>query len=56
MFLLTCTYGRRRDVGEISSNTGSVDNIVEGQFGDERRDLEEQRERLADSSRGTSDN
>jgi hypothetical protein len=43
-------------MGEISSNARSVDNIVEGQFRDERRDLEEQRKRLSDSSRGTSDN
>lgn len=45
------TYGGRRDVGEISSNAGGVDHIVEGQFRDERRGLEEEGQWLKERNR-----
>lgn len=40
------TYGLGGDVGEIGSNTGGVDNIVEGELIDERAGLEEEGQRL----------
>jgi hypothetical protein len=46
--------GRRRDVGKVGGNTGRVDNIVESQLVDEVGSLEEQREGLANATRGTS--
>ena len=39
------------DVGEISSDSGRVDDIVESQMSDEFVLLEQQTQRLADSSR-----
>lgn len=38
------------DVREIGSDSGSVDNIIERQVGDQVRLLQEQREGLSDSS------
>ena len=43
---LTFTYGNGRDMRQISSNTGSVDHIVEGQLVDQRAGLEEERQGL----------
>lgn len=40
------------DVRKIGSNTDSVDDIVKSEVGDERRLLEEKRERLADTTSG----
>ena len=40
------TYGNGGDVREIGSDTGGVDNIVEGELVDERAGLEEEGERL----------
>jgi hypothetical protein len=40
-------------VGEIRSNAGGVDNIVEGELVDDGAGLAEKGERLADSSGGT---
>lgn len=42
------------DVRDIGSNTGGVDNIVEGELRDERRGLEEEGERLSDTTGSTS--
>jgi hypothetical protein len=42
------TYGNRGDVREISSNTGGVDNIVEGKVINERASLQQEGERLDD--------
>lgn len=39
------------DVGEVSSDSGGVDDIVESQVSDEFVLLEQQTQRLADSSR-----
>lgn len=39
-------YGNGGDVREIGGDTGSVDNIVEGELIDERAGLEEEGERL----------
>ena len=44
------------DVGEILSNTGGVDDIVQGELVDEGARLEEQRQGLADSAGGTENN
>ena len=38
---------------EIGGNTGSVDNIVERELIDERASLQQERERLANATRGT---
>jgi hypothetical protein len=38
------------DVADISGDAGRVDNVVEGQMGDERGLLEQEREGLADTS------
>jgi hypothetical protein len=40
------TYGARRDVREIGSDTGGVDDIVQGELVNVRRGLEEEREGL----------
>ena len=47
------TYSDRGDVREIRSDTGGVDDIVEGEFIDERASLQQKRERLANATRGT---
>ena len=46
MSCVSSTYGLGGDVGEIGSNTGGIDNIVEGQLIDERAVLEEEGQRL----------
>jgi hypothetical protein len=40
------SYSWRRDVREICCDTWGVDNIVQGQLGDERAGLEEERQWL----------
>lgn len=40
------TYGNGRDVGQVSRDTGSVDDIVEGELVNQRGGLEQERERL----------
>ena len=40
--ILECTHGNGRDVGQVGSDTWGVDDIVEGQFGDQRRCLEQE--------------
>jgi hypothetical protein len=47
------TYSGGSNVGEVGSNTGGVDNIVEGELINERRSLQEEGEGLADSASST---
>lgn len=42
-----------RDVAQIGSDTWGVDHIIKGEMVDERTGLEEEREWLADTARGT---
>lgn len=42
--------GGRVDVGDVGSDSGTTSNIVEGELSDERVLLEEQRQRLSDST------
>lgn len=53
--LSEATHGNRGDVGEVGSNTGGVDNIIEGEDVDKRRRLHEKGERLANTARGSCD-
>jgi len=43
------------DVRQIGGHTGRMDDVVEGQIGDQGILLEEQRQRLANSSSGAAD-
>jgi len=43
-------------VGQIGRDTGSVDNIEQGELVDERGDLAEERQWLANATRGTENN
>lgn len=43
------------DVADISGNAGGTANVEEGEVGDTRVELEEERQRLADSAAGTED-
>jgi hypothetical protein len=45
-------YRGRGDVGEVGSNTRSVDNIVQSQLVDERAALEEQGQGLCEDGKG----
>ena len=47
------TYSDGGDVREIGSNTRSVDNIVEGKLVNKRAGLQEERQGLANATRGT---
>jgi len=49
------THGRCGDVGKVGCDTGSVDNIVERELVDQRRRLEEERQRLANTAGCTCD-
>lgn len=40
-------------MGQVSGDTGGVDNVVEGEVGDQRRLLEEERQGLADTTGST---
>jgi hypothetical protein len=42
------TYGNGGDVGQIGSDTGGVDDIVEGKLVNQRRGLQQEREGLDD--------
>lgn len=42
--------GNGRDVGQVGGYTEGVDDIVKGQVVDQRRGLEEKRQRLSDST------
>jgi hypothetical protein len=44
------TYGTGGDVRQIGSNTGSVDDIVEGELVNQRRGLQEEREGLQEGN------
>jgi hypothetical protein len=48
-------FGLGGDVGKVGSNSRGVDNIVQSQLVDVGAGLEEERERLANATRGTSD-
>ena len=43
------------DVANISANAGGALDVEEGELGDARVELEEERQRLADSAAGTED-
>jgi len=49
----TLNAGNSRDVGEVGGDTGSVDDIVEGEVVDERARLEEEGQWLSDAAGGT---
>jgi hypothetical protein len=49
-------FGNRRDVRKVGSDTGSVNNIIQGELIDQRASLQEERERLANATRGTENN
>lgn len=42
------THGNRGDVGQVGSDAGGVDNVVEGELVNEGRELEEEGQRLED--------
>jgi hypothetical protein len=43
---MVVTYRDRGDMGEVGSDTGGVDNVVESKLFDQRASLQEERERL----------
>ena len=50
------TYGALGvDVADISGNAGGTANVVEGELSDAGVELEEERQRLSDSTAGTED-
>jgi len=50
-----CSYSDGGDVGQISGDTWSVDDIVESELVDERASLEEKRQGLTNATGGTCD-
>lgn len=50
---VTSDLGLGGDVGEVSGNTGGVDDIVESKLGHVRRELEEKRKGLANTTSGS---
>jgi hypothetical protein len=53
--LVTLAAGLGVNVRDIGSNTRSTSNVVQAQGGDGRISLQEQRQRLSDTSSGTED-
>jgi len=53
LVVLSAYLGVGVDVGQVSGNTGGVDNVVEGKVGDQGRLLEEERQRLSDTAGST---
>lgn len=52
-FVLFAYLGVGVDVGQVSGNTGGVDNVVKGKVGDQGGLLEQERQRLSDTAGST---